>query len=190
MRLWQFYSVGDPTSYRGKNLCMRLHMSVLKCFVLKTLPCKSRQNFMELIQQSGTEAWGNGHYGCFFNHHKFFRDHSSITSAKRWVGGVRKWQFLLIYLTIYADVSGWVGLKKPKTCWRNTWMIPYRNNDVACRYETKGLQLYFLNFNFTSNLSSGSYARCLYSKLARCGMAWRRRRSMGKRGIRGFFSTM
>ena len=48
------------------------------------------------------------------------RDHSSITSAKRWLGGVRKWQFLMIYSTIYADVSGWVGLKKPKTCWRNT----------------------------------------------------------------------
>jgi hypothetical protein len=44
------------------------------------------------------------------------RDRSSITSAKRWVGGVRKWQFLLIYSTIYADVGGWVGLKKPKTC--------------------------------------------------------------------------
>ena len=39
-------------------------------------------------------------------------DHSSITSAKRWVGGVRKWQFLLIYSTIYADVGGCrVGLK-------------------------------------------------------------------------------
>ena len=37
------------------------------------------------------------------------RDHSSITSAKRWVGGVRKRQFLLIYSTIYADVSAWVG---------------------------------------------------------------------------------
>ena len=35
------------------------------------------------------------------------RDHSSITSAKRWVGGVRKWQFLLIYSTVYADVGGW-----------------------------------------------------------------------------------
>ena len=47
------------------------------------------------------------------------RDHSSITSAKRWVGGVRKWQFLLIYSTINADVGGWVGgwvggSKKPK----------------------------------------------------------------------------
>ena len=52
------------------------------------------------------------------------RDHSSNTSAKRWVGGFRKWHFLLIYTTIYADVSGWVGLKKPKTCWSNTWMVP------------------------------------------------------------------
>jgi hypothetical protein len=42
----------------------------------------------------------------------YIRDHSSITSAKRWVGGVRKWQFLLIYSTIYADVGGWVGRPK------------------------------------------------------------------------------
>ena len=32
------------------------------------------------------------------------------------VGGVKKWQFLLIYNTIYADIGRWVGLKKPKTC--------------------------------------------------------------------------
>ena len=36
----------------------------------------------------------------------FHEDHSSITSAKRWVGGVRKWEFLLIYSTIYADEGG------------------------------------------------------------------------------------
>ena len=40
------------------------------------------------------------------------------------MGGVRKWHFLLIYSTIYADIGGWVGLKKQKTCWRNTWMVP------------------------------------------------------------------
>ena len=34
-------------------------------------------------------------------------DGSSIKSAKRWVGGVRKWQFLLIYSTVHADVGGW-----------------------------------------------------------------------------------
>jgi hypothetical protein len=33
--------------------------------------------------------------------------------VSRWV---RKWKFLLIYSTIYADVGGWVGLKKPKRC--------------------------------------------------------------------------
>ena len=44
------------------------------------------------------------------------RDHSIITSAKKLVGGVRKWQF-------YADIYRWVGLKNPKTCWRNTWMV-------------------------------------------------------------------
>ena len=61
------------------------------------------------------------------NYHLFFRslrDHSSITSAKRWVGGVRKWQLLLIYSTINAHVGWWVGLKKPETCWGNTWMVP------------------------------------------------------------------
>ena len=45
---------------------------------------------------------------------KVLGDHSSIMSAKRWVCGVRKWQFLLIYSSIYADVAGWVGLKKAK----------------------------------------------------------------------------
>ena len=34
------------------------------------------------------------------------RNHSSITSAKRWVDRVGKWQLLLIYSTIYADVGG------------------------------------------------------------------------------------
>ena len=29
-------------------------------------------------------------------------------------GGAKKWQFLLIYSTIYADVGGWVGLKNTK----------------------------------------------------------------------------
>ena len=44
------------------------------------------------------------------------RAHSSITSAKRWVGGVREWQFLVFYKTVFAAVGGWMGLKKPKTC--------------------------------------------------------------------------
>ena len=55
---------------------------------------------------------------------QFYGDHSSITSAKRWVGGVRKWQFLLIYSTIHADVGGCVGQKNPKTSWHNTWKVP------------------------------------------------------------------
>ena len=42
------------------------------------------------------------------------RDHSSITSSKRWVGGVRKWQFLMIYSTANHQRVGWVGLKKSK----------------------------------------------------------------------------
>ena len=43
------------------------------------------------------------------------RGHSSITSSKRWVGGVRKWQFLMIYSTVNHQRGGWVGLKKSKT---------------------------------------------------------------------------
>ena len=43
------------------------------------------------------------------------RDHSSIKSSKRWVGGVRKWQLLMIYNTVNHQRSRWVGLKKSKT---------------------------------------------------------------------------
>ena len=50
---------------------------------------------------------------------------SSITSSKRWVGGVKKWKFLMIYSTVNHQRGGWVGLKKSKTWWRNTWMPPY-----------------------------------------------------------------
>ena len=39
------------------------------------------------------------------------------------VCGVRKWHFLLIYSTTYLCRRMWVGLTKPKTCWRNTWMV-------------------------------------------------------------------
>ena len=53
------------------------------------------------------------------------KGHSSITSSKRWVGGVRKWQFLMIYSTVKHQRGGWVGLKKSKTWWRNIWMPPY-----------------------------------------------------------------
>ena len=63
----------------------------------------------------------------FFKSHKIqksVRDHSSITSSKRLVGGVRKWQFLMIYSTLNHQRDGWVGLKKSKTWWRNTWMVP------------------------------------------------------------------
>ena len=48
------------------------------------------------------------------------RDHSSITSSKRWVGGVRKWQFLMIY---NHQRVGLVGQKKSKTWWCNTWIV-------------------------------------------------------------------
>ena len=50
----------------------------------------------------------------FFREHSV-RGHSSITSSKRWVGGVRKWQFLIIYSTVNYQRVGWVGLKKSKT---------------------------------------------------------------------------
>ena len=35
------------------------------------------------------------------------REHSSITSWKRWVGGVRKCQFLMIYSTVDHQRGGW-----------------------------------------------------------------------------------
>ena len=77
-------------------------------------------------------TWGKklGMYNCTWpnSEREFFsesnRGHSSITSSKRWVGGVRKWQFLMIYSTVSHQRGGWVGLKKSKTWWRNTWMPP------------------------------------------------------------------
>ena len=44
----------------------------------------------------------------------WLRDHSIITSSKRWVGGVKKWQFLMIYSTVNHQTVGWVGLKDQK----------------------------------------------------------------------------
>ena len=44
-----------------------------------------------------------------------FRGHSSITSSRRWVGGVKKWKFLMSYSTVNHQRVGWVGLKKSKT---------------------------------------------------------------------------
>ena len=52
-------------------------------------------------------------YGKFYVFR--LRDHSSITSAKRWMVKFRKWQFFLIYSTIfYVDVVGWVVLESQK----------------------------------------------------------------------------
>ena len=69
------------------------------------------------------------------------RDHSSITS---WVGRVRKWQLLMIYSTVNNQRVGWVGLKKSKTWWRNTCMVPkanIRNISVRC--------ILYIRFGFT-----------------------------------------
>ena len=35
----------------------------------------------------------------------FVRDHSSITSSNRWVGGVRNWHFLIIYSTVNSSLQ-------------------------------------------------------------------------------------
>ena len=67
------------------------------------------------MNHAGSDGWKCRFWTDRFHFHLFLadsswyiRDHSSTTSAKRWVGGVIKWQFLLIYSTIYADVGGWV----------------------------------------------------------------------------------
>ena len=41
-----------------------------------------------------------------------------------WVGSKNGNFCWFTVLPIYSDVGGWVGLKKPKTCLRNTWMVP------------------------------------------------------------------
>ena len=71
---------------------------------------------------SSTEPFLIMHYGNGVQVN--IRDHSSITSSKGWVDGVGKWQFLMIYSTVNHQRVWWVGLKKSKTWWRNTWMVP------------------------------------------------------------------
>ena len=46
------------------------------------------------------------------------------------MGGVRKWQFLMIYSTVNHQRGGWVGLKKLKTWWHNIWMVPKWNHQA------------------------------------------------------------
>ena len=67
--------------------------------------------YSKLFLNLSSECPRNCSQNCF----KVVRDHSSITSSKRWVGGVRKWQFLMIYSTVNHQRLGWVGLKKSKT---------------------------------------------------------------------------
>ena len=69
------------------------------------------------IQQS-SKSWVCSRKSIFkvivnhLSHEYQVRGHSSITSSKRWVGGVRKVQFLMIYSTVNHQRVGWVGLKK------------------------------------------------------------------------------
>ena len=51
------------------------------------------------------------------------KDHSSITSSKRWVGGVRNWQFSMIYSTVNHQKLPLSNPTHPPLWRRNTWMI-------------------------------------------------------------------
>ena len=66
------------------------------------------------------------------------------------VGGVRKWLFLMIYNTLKYQRVGWVGLKKSKTWWRNTWMVP--NND----FEIMATEIFFCKIIFNNAMKNFS----------------------------------
>ena len=103
-------------------------------------------------------------------------DHSSITSSKRWVGGVRKWQFLTIYSTVNYQRGGWVGLKKSKTWWHNTWTAPYPiirfwKQIKTWPFVTVGFWLYLydirkksISFSFISHHHGSSEPRRTYGR--------------------------
>ena len=76
------------------------------------------------------------------------RDRSSITLLKRWVGGVRNGQFLMIYSNVNHQRVGWVGLKKSKTWWRNTWMVLNAGNRVLLLPYTMYYMLGWTPFEF------------------------------------------
>ena len=91
-------------------------------------------NLKRLAQHSTYCRWQSSQVG----------DHSSITSAKRWVGGIKK-------MTIFADLQyhlcwrRWVGgPKKQKTCWGKTWMVP-----IAFFWLIISLLPFFLYFAYT-----------------------------------------
>ena len=72
-----------------------------------------------------------------------------------WVG-LEKWQVLLTFSTIYADVGwvcGWVT-KSPKMCWRNIGMVHIWFRKLIC---------IFLNFTNKWKKATTSHMICLFS---------------------------
>ena len=109
--LW--IQTGSCIRFMGTIFTVKSMVWIMFCSIIFGLQKAKSQTQNKHLRTSWTCK--ASHY--FFLFLKYvIRSHLSITSAKRWVGWVRKWQYLLIYSTIYADVGGWVGLKKPKTC--------------------------------------------------------------------------
>ena len=118
-------SINVFSDTREKSSCFSFQTDLLSINVSKLINIFWMLHFLFYISTYRKAAGSNtssleAHVGFF----RLLRGHSSITSSKRWVGGVRKWQFLMIYSTVNHQRSGWVGLKKSKTWWRNTWMPP------------------------------------------------------------------
>ena len=45
-------------------------------------------------------------------------------------------------MAIYDNVGRWVDLKKPKTCWHNTWMVPSKIANAGPGYDEITLKLW------------------------------------------------
>ena len=96
--------VGTNNSVQVQLGCDRSHLF----FQIKFRPSKSINHYREKTHNGLKIIFEQGPLltkALFYWYS--IRDHSSITSAKKWVCGARKWNFLLIYSTIYADVGGW-----------------------------------------------------------------------------------
>ena len=63
--------------------------------------CEAKKNYLGSFFLQGVPHIRGFHYrGSHYRHFCGLRDHSSTMSSKRWVVGVRKWQFLMIYSTV------------------------------------------------------------------------------------------
>ena len=94
---WQTYEL-EMVNYQNKCRLIRGWDDLFN----KVCTFKYLKLGLHFSEKFGTSPFASADFDCSTTKKSTFslRDHSSITSSKRWVGGVRKWQFVTIYSTV------------------------------------------------------------------------------------------